>query len=214
MIVPAAAPAPEDTPMIDWMTPALQWRGGDVALPLLQVLLVLLGAWLLNALLRRALRRVCERYELPPAFIIGTRRLLGIVIYVAAFLLALNRLGVSGAVVWSTLTGFVAVGAVAFFAVWSVLSNIFCTLLILTTRPFRLHDYIEILEGGDKPGLRGQVVDIHFVYTTLEETHEDGSRSLLQVPNSQFFQRAIRRWQGEPPVLARGEDNGGQARQG
>ena len=187
--------------MIDWMAPTLSWSGGNLALPLLQVLLVLLGAWLLNALLRRLLRRICERYELPPAFIIGTRRLLGILIYVTAFLLALNRLGVSGAAVWSTLTGFVAVGAIAFFAAWSVLSNIFCTLLILTTRPFRLGDHIEILEGGDKPGLRGQVVDIHLIYTTLEETHADGARTVLHVPNSQFFQRAIRRWRGEPPPL-------------
>ena len=187
--------------MIDWMAPTLHWTGGNLALPLLQVLLILAGAWLLNALLRAVLRRVCARYELPPAFVIGTRRLLGILIYVTAFLLALNRLGVSGAAVWSTLTGFVAVGAIAFFAAWSVLSNIFCTLLILTTRPFRLGDYIEILEGGDKPGLRGQVVDIHLIYTTLEETHADGARTVLHVPNSQFFQRAIRRWRGEPPPL-------------
>ena len=188
--------------MPDWMAPALALPGGNLVLPLLEVLLVVLAAWLLNALLRRALKRVCEGYELPPAFIIGTRRLLGIVIYVTAFLLALNRLGVSGAAVWSTLTGFVAVGAVAFFAAWSVLSNIFCTLLILTTRPFRLNDHIELLEGGDKPGLRGQVVDIHLIYTTLEETHADGARTVLHIPNSQFFQRAIRRWRGEPPGLS------------
>lgn len=198
--------------MIDWMAPTLQWTEGNLALPLLQVLLILVGAWLLNALVRAVLRRVCASYELPPAFAIGTRRLLGIVIYVTAFLLALNRLGVSGAAVWSTLTGFVAVGAIAFFAAWSVLSNIFCTLLILTTRPFRLGDHIEILEGGDKPGLRGQVVDIHLIYTTLEETHADGARTVLHVPNSQFFQRAIRRWRGEPPPLpAPSADAGGLA---
>ena len=182
--------------MIDWMAPTLHWTGGNLALPLLQVLLVLVGAWLLNALLRAVLRRVCASYELPPAFAIGTRRVLGIVIYVTAFLLALNRLGVSGAAVWSTLTGFVAVGAIAFFAAWSVLSNIFCTLLILATRPFRLNDRIELLESGDKPGLGGRVVDINFVYTTLHETNEDGSDTVLQIPNSQFFQKITRRWRG------------------
>ena len=191
------------------MAPTLEWHGNGRALPLLGVLLVLLAAWLLNALLRRALRRLCEGYELPAAFLIGTRRLLAIVLYATAFLVGLNLLGVSGAAVWSMLTGFIAVGAVAFFAAWSVLSNIFCTLLILVTRPFRLNDHIELVESGDKRGLRGQVVDIHVIYTTLEEIHPDGSRSVLHVPNSYFFQRSIRRWQGQPPVLLQGGDDQG-----
>lgn len=118
-------------------------------------------------------------------------------IYAAALLLALERMGVSGTVLWTAFTGFAAVGAVAFFAAWSVLSNIFCTMLILTTRPFRLYDHVELLENGEKPGLRGQVVDINLVYTTLRETDDgDGAGTVLQVPNSLFFQRALRRWRG------------------
>ena len=91
--------------------------------------------------------------------------------------------------------GFATVGAVAFFAAWSVLSNIFCMLLIATTRPFRLHDQIEVLESGDKPGLKGRVLDINLIYTTLEESGENGAGTLLQIPNSLFFQRITRRWQ-------------------
>jgi hypothetical protein len=40
------------------------------------------------------------------------------------------------------------------------------------------------------------VVDINFVYTTLHETREDGSDTVLQIPNSQFFQKVTRRWRG------------------
>ena len=159
-------------------------------------LAILVAAWLFNWLVRRALDRLCRRYDFAPAFAIGTRRLLGTVIYLAAFLAILSRLGVSGSALWATLTGFVAVGAVAFFAAWSVLSNIFCALLILTTRPFRLNDRIELLENGDKPGLKGRVIDINFVYTTLHESNDDGSDTVLQIPNSQFFQKITRRWRG------------------
>lgn len=185
-----------DSP-VPWLSPSATLPGLHVAAgPLLGALAILLVAWLLNRLLKFALHRACVRYELAPAFAIGTRRLLGTVIYVAAFLAVLQRLGVSGSALWGTLTGFVAVGAVAFFAAWSVLSNIFCTLLILATRPFRLNDRIELLENGEKPGLRGRVIDINFVYTTLHETNEDGSDTVLQVPNSQFFQKITRRWRG------------------
>ncbi|HUH90148.1 MAG TPA: DUF962 domain-containing protein, partial [Lysobacter sp.] len=44
---------------------------------------------------------------------IGSRRVLGFLIYFSALLLILERLGVSGTVLWTAFTGFAAVGAVA-----------------------------------------------------------------------------------------------------
>lgn len=171
---------------------AQDWLG--TILPGLHILLILIAAWLLRVLVRRVIRRAHARYNLPAEILVGSRRITAFLIYVAAALLILQRLGVSGAVLWTAFTGFAAVAAVAFFAAWSVLSNIFCTLLIATTRPFRLYDRIELLDSGDKLGLRGRVIDINLIYTTLEETHEDQSVTVLQVPNSLFFQRVTRRW--------------------
>lgn len=178
-----------------------------VVVPLGQVLLILLAAWLLRAVTRRVVDRLCTRRGFPPELAIAGRRVIGFLIYAAALLLVLERLGVSGTVLWTAFTGFAAVGAVAFFAAWSVLSNIFCTVLILTTRPFRLYDHIEILENGEKPGLKGRVIDVNLVYTTLQEQHEDGSDTVLRVPNNLFFQRTVRRWRTAPapPQTSAGE---------
>src|SRR5690606_14270096 len=170
--------------MADWI---------DVAAPVGQVLLILVVAWLVARVSSRLIRETTARYELPPQLAIGARRLLRFVVYGAAFLLILERIGVSATGLWTAFTGFAAVGAVAFFAAWSVLSNIFCTILILTTRPFRLNDHIELLENGEKPGLKGQVVDINLIYTTLQECIDGRSGSVLQVPNDPFFQRTVRR---------------------
>lgn len=171
-----------------WMQ---QWL--DVVVPAGQVALILLGAWVLRALGRRLIQRVSQRYNLLPQFAVGGRRVLGFLLGFGALLLVLERVGVSGSILWTAFTGFAAVGAVAFFAAWSVLSNIFCTALILTTRPFRLNDHIELLENGEKPGLKGQVVDINLVFTTLQECIDGRSTSVLQVPNNMFFQRTVRR---------------------
>ncbi|QEX79498.1 mechanosensitive ion channel family protein [Xanthomonas arboricola pv. pruni] len=168
-----------------------QWL--TVAVVTVQIVLILTVAALVRLLLRQVLRRLCTRYSLPAEMMIGIRRVGSFVISVTAVLTVLNVLGVSSGTLWTAFTGFAAVGAVAFFAAWSVLSNIFCTFLIITTRPFRLHDHIELLEGGDKPGLKGRVIDINVIYTTLEETG-DHAGSVLQVPNSLFFQRTTRRW--------------------
>nr|PZN76389.1 MAG: mechanosensitive ion channel protein MscS [Pseudomonadota bacterium] len=160
-----------------------------------RLLLIVVGAWLLRRLVKALIAHLEKKGILPVELVVALRRLASTVITTAALLLILEQLGVSATVLWTALTGFLAVAAIAFFAGWSVLSNTFCTLLIVTTRPFRLHDYIEILENGEKPGLRGQVIDINLIYTTLREQGPEGtSESVLQVPNSLFFQRVVRRW--------------------
>ena len=169
-----------------------EWLG--VIVPLGQVALILLAAWLLAKLSRRLLRRLDGHYSLPLELNMMVRRLLSFVIYSAALLLVLQQLGVSSTVLWTAFTGFATVAAVAFFAAWSVLSNIFCTLLIAMTKPFRLNDHIELLENGEKPGLKGRVIDINLIYTTLQEVNEQQSDTRLQIPNSLFFQRTLRRW--------------------
>ncbi|MBL0939312.1 MAG: mechanosensitive ion channel family protein [Gemmatimonadaceae bacterium] len=170
------------------------WMG--VMLTFGQVLLIVFVAWLLKRAVQRLIRRVNESYNLPPQSLPGARRVAGFLINTAALLLILQRLGVSGTVLWTAFSGFAAVGAVAFFAAWSVLSNIFCTMLIFTTNQFRINDHIEVLENGEKPGFKGRVIDINLIYTTLEEANTDptATRSVLQVPNNMFFQRAVRRW--------------------
>ena len=174
-----------------WPASPRQWL--DALVPVAQVLLIVVAAWLMQRLSRRVIRRLGE-HNLPPDLLTVTRRISGAVIYVTAALFVLERLGVSAAVLWAAFTSFAAVAAVAFFAVWSVLSNIFCSVLIFTARPFRLYDEIEVLENGEKQGLRGTVVDVNLIYTTLQEEGTEGRpASTLQIPNSLFFQRAVRR---------------------
>lgn len=189
------------------------WLG--TILPIGQVLLIALVAWLLQRVVRGLVKRLVLSRGLPPEMAAVLRRVSATLLGAAALLLMLERLGVSGTVLWTAFTSFAAVGAVAFFAAWSVLSNIFCTVLIFTTRPFRLHDHIELLENGDKPGLKGRVVDLNLIYTTLQEVGGDAGEeaSVLQVPNSLFFQRVLRRWRGTevparwltPPQTAAGD---------
>ena len=162
----------------------------------LGILLILVVAWLLRLLTRRLLSRLGRHYTLPAQIEMAIRRLSNFVIGTVALVAILQTLNVQASVLWTAFTGFAAVGAVAFFAAWSVLSNIFCTFLIFTTRPFRLGDQIELLENGEKPGLKGVVTDINLIYTTLHEVGGPAEGTLMQIPNSLFFQRGLRRWRG------------------
>ncbi len=170
-----------------------------------QVLLILLLAAVLQRLLGRAIHRMAVRYpQLPAQLLLPLRGGLRWLIMGSALLLVLERLGVSAQVLWAALTGFVAVAAVAFFAIWSVLSNLFCALLIVTLSPFRIGDSVEIIDTADKPGVKGRVLSINLFYTTLEDLSEEGAGTWVQVPNSLFFQKAVRRWRaGELPSVSK-----------
>lgn len=184
------------TRLPDWIQ---DWL--EIIVPGLQILLIVLAAWLLQRVLRRLVRRASAHYQVPDALVVPMTGLIRWVTVAGAMLLVLERLGVSATVLWTAFTGFATVGAVAFFAAWSVLSNLFCALLIFTVRPYRIGEYIEVLDTAEKPGAKGRVVDINLLYTTLEDhggaTH--GTGAWLQIPNSLVFQRVVRRFHGVPP---------------
>lgn len=169
---------------------------GDQWLLGLQILLILIVAYVLQRLLVRGLTRLGTRYPLPPELLLPLRGGVRWFIIGGALIMVLERFGVSATVLWTAFSGFVAVAAVAFFAIWSVLSNLLCAVLILTVGPFRLGDLVELVESADKPIVKGRVVDINLLYTTLEEVVEEGTGPVVQVPNSLFFQKVVRRWRG------------------
>lgn len=181
----------------DWALPWIEFIAVG-----LQIALIVLLALLVRSLLHRFINRLGNDNHLPAELVVGGRRLVSILVFGAALLWVLDRLGVSGMVLWTAFTGFAAVAAVAFFAAWSVLSNIFCSILIYTTRPFGLNDEVELLESGDKPGLGGRVLDINLIYTTLEEKAPgpEDQGSYLRVPNNLFFQRMTRLRTRDPVV--------------
>ena len=186
------------THLPDWLQ---EWL--DVMVPLLQIVLIVFCAWLLHRLVRRVLSRASTHYQLPHELLMPINVVVRWLIVSGAVLLALERLGVSATVLWSAFTGFATVGAVAFFAAWSVLSNFFCALLIFTVRPYRLGDYIEVLDALDKPGAKGRVIDINMLYTTLQDFVADKEHgAVLQSPNAHMFQKVVRRWSGLPPTAS------------
>jgi len=53
---------------------------------------------------------------------------------------------------------------------------------------------VEVIESADKPGVKGRVIAINLFYTTLKDLSEEAVGAVLQVPNSLFFQKSVRRW--------------------
>jgi small-conductance mechanosensitive channel len=146
---------------------------------------IIIGAILLHFALTRGLRLLAHKTRLTNRDIAPFVRMGDWIITGATVVLLLGAFGFNLGGLWTTLTTVLAMVAIGFFAVWSVLSNWLCTLVILVTRPFDIGDEIEFT--GEP--VRGHVVNLNFIFTTLRT--EDGG--MLQIPNNLFFQRVMKR---------------------
>lgn len=149
---------------------------------------IIVGALIFKLIVDRGLRLLADKTSLEPSDVAPFRRVANWFITAAAAVLLLMAFGFRIGGLWTTLTTVLAMVAVGFVAVWSVLSNWLCTLVILITRPFAIGDHVEF--AGEP--VNGRVVDLNFFFTTLES--EDGSTA--QVPNNLFFQKVIKRRRG------------------
>jgi small-conductance mechanosensitive channel len=148
-------------------------------------LFVLIGAILANAVTGRVLALVARRGRLTKAEIAPARRIAKWLIILAALVLILGAFGMNVGGLWGILSTVLAMIAIGFVAVWSVLSNTHCTVMILIVRPFAIGDEIEFV--GEP--VKGRVVDLNFIFTTVDAS--DGS--VMQIPNNLFFQKVLHR---------------------
>ena len=95
-------------------------------------------------------------------------------------------LGFDAHEMWSSLVAILSLVAIGFVAMWSILSHMLASILIVIFRPFEIGDSVELF-GDD--GATGEVTELNPVYTTLRGA--DGET--LQIPNNLFFQRVIKR---------------------
>jgi small-conductance mechanosensitive channel len=74
---------------------------------------------------------------------------------------------------------------IAFFAQWSLLSNITSSLLLFFNHPVKIGDTIKVLDK-DCP-FEGEVIDLTYFFVHLKTA----SGELITIPNSHIFQKSI-----------------------
>ena len=86
--------------------------------------------------------------------------------------------------VWTAISTVIALVAIGFFAVWSLLSHMTAAVVLFFQRPFREGEYLQFADEN----YFGRVVKTGLFYTIVEDT--DGGRS--QIPNNLLFQKRFR----------------------
>jgi len=156
--------------------------------------IIVAAALLLSRVLRRLIDKLHESRHLAPIMARRLQTFRRWTILLVTVLILMQALGVFGNA-WALISAGLAAVAVGFVAAWSILSNATAALLVLTFRPFRVGDMVELLEPNGA-AIGGRVVDMNLMYTTLSvqsaEAEQPVAPQLLHVPNNLFFQRVLR----------------------
>jgi small-conductance mechanosensitive channel len=169
--------------MIDYLSSYFSF---DVR-PFVSVIAIVGIALLLYLTARRGLTHLSRKGTVADPPIRVLRIVLRWLLVTITILLILQELGVLQNV-WAAVLAVAAMIAIGFFAVWSVLSNTLCTLLILIYKPFRIGDFVEL----PSENVSGEATDLNLMFTTLKTDADE----LVQIPNNLFFQKVLRRKPG------------------
>lgn len=142
--------------------------------------------FIISSLCKNAARKTQQNNKINKNRYFAIKRLISIFSFFCLIVIIVFIWGINIKDLWISVTSVVAMIAVAFFAVWSLIGNILAGIIIYFTTPFKINDTIEILPDG----MKGKVLGINTFFTVLVE--ED--QSLISIPNSLLFQKYIRKY--------------------
>lgn len=151
---------------------------------LLPIVIALLAISLVLALTGRMRRRFADKHPRHLKEVYGIANVLRSILILIIALTLLESLEVPLGNVWTAVSTMLALVAIGFFAVWSILSHMTAALVLFLQRPFREG---EILQLGDE-SYSGKVIQKGLFFTTVLD--DEGGRS--QIPNNLLFQRRFR----------------------
>jgi small-conductance mechanosensitive channel len=74
---------------------------------------------------------------------------------------------------------------IAFFAQWSILSNITSSILIFFNHPVKLGDYVKVLHKDYN--FEGEVTEMNYFFVHLKTKDNE----IITIPNSHFFEKSF-----------------------
>lgn len=155
-------------------------------LPQIIATVITLGAAVvLKLIINKLVQRYGQFHTKLEARISQINRILSIFINLAAIIVIIVIWGVDPRNLFIAMSSVFAVIGVALFAQWSILSNITAGIIIYFSAPFKIGDFIRILDK-DMP-IEARVENIYTFYTHLK-TREGG---VIIFPNAQLLQKAV-----------------------
>ena len=153
---------------------------------IIESLIVFILAFILRLLITKSLGKIQLKFGFQKARILLTNKIISILIYITLIVITAFIWGVDEQQLLIYISSFLTILGIAFFAQWSILSNITAGIILFVNYPVKIGDKITILEKDYN--IDGEIKDIGAFFITLKTDKNE----FITVPNSIILQKNIK----------------------
>ncbi|NCT10777.1 MAG: mechanosensitive ion channel [Flavobacteriia bacterium] len=134
----------------------------------------------------KSLNNIRKKFGFQKNRVIIINKIINVLIYASVVIIVSFIWGVDEKQLILFISSFLTILGIAFFAQWSILSNITAGLILFVNYPVKIGDEITILEKDNN--ITGEIKDIGAFFITLKTNEKE----LITVPNSIILQKNIK----------------------
>lgn len=153
---------------------------------ILWTIAIIVTAFFTRLFITQSLKKIQLKFGFQQVRIVVTNKIISILIYVSTIVIVAFTWGVDEEQLLIYVSSFLTILGIAFFAQWSILSNITAGIILFINYPVKIGDTITILEKDNN--ITGEIRDIGAFFITLRTPDKE----LITMPNSVILQKNIK----------------------
>lgn len=158
----------------------------DYEIKLLETVIVLVLYFVLKTLISRSLDKVSKKYDYHKTRLKIIKKLTNILLFLICLGLVLPVWGVDQSQLFYFISSLLTILGIAFFAQWSLISNITSAFIIFFIHPVRIGDSITIVDK--EFDVTGKIKDIGVFFLTIKTADNHN----ITIPNNLFMQKMVK----------------------
>ncbi|TXD49677.1 mechanosensitive ion channel domain-containing protein [Polaribacter sp. IC073] len=153
---------------------------------IIESLIVFVIAFFIRLFITKSLRKIQTKFGFQNSRILVTNKIITILIYITIVVVISFIWGVDEEQLLIYISSFLTILGIAFFAQWSILSNITAGIILYVNYPVKIGDTITILDKENP--VTGEIRDIGAFFITLKTPEKE----LVTLPNAIILQKNIK----------------------
>ena len=153
---------------------------------IIESLIIIIIVVFLKVMITNSLRKIRIKFGFQKTRVIIINRVITFILYASAIVIIAFIWGVDEKQLLVYISSFLTILGIAFFAQWSILSNITAGLILYINYPVKIGDSITVLEKDNN--VTGEIKDIGAFFITLKTKENE----LITMPNAMILQKNIR----------------------
>ncbi len=154
-------------------------------LHIIETIIVILSYFILKYFTRKATIRAASKFSKSKTRVKIIKKIIHLILITISLILLLFIWGVEQSELMFFISSLLTVLGIAFFAQWSIISNITATLIIFFNHPAKIGDEIEIFDV-DHP-VKGKISDVGIFFVTVKSNEG----AYITIPSNLFIQKMI-----------------------